>query len=106
MPFWLSKGEILSLFAAFLALCDFVSIIFCNFGAYFSKESTKTYLLKFSCRISTSKREVTSNNPNSCRSMRISVDFIHKELGAVLSLTGDMAVVCAFFMQVGWCSDC
>lgn len=38
--------------------------------------------------------------------MRISVDFIHKELGAVLSLTGDMAVVCAFSMQIGWCRDC
>ena len=33
--------------------------------------------------------------------MRISVDFIHKELGAVLSLTGDMAVVCAFSVCMG-----
>ena len=24
----------------------------------------------------------------------------HKELGAVLSLTGDMAVVCAFFVSI------
>ena len=28
--------------------------------------------------------------------MRISADFIHKRYGAVQSLTGDMAVVCAF----------
>ena len=30
--------------------------------------------------------------------MRISVDFNHSTLGAVLSLSGDMAVVCAFFL--------
>lgn len=48
MLFWPLEGEILSLFATFLAFCDFVSIIICNFGTYFSKESTKTYLLKSS----------------------------------------------------------
>lgn len=48
MLFWPLEREILSLFATFLAFCNFVSIIFCNFGAYFLKESTKTYLLKSS----------------------------------------------------------
>ncbi len=40
MSFWSSKGEILSLFVTFLTLYDSVSIIFCNFGAYFLKENT------------------------------------------------------------------
>ena len=57
MLFWPLEREILSLFATFWAFCNFVSIIFCNFEAYFSEESTQTYLLKFSHRISTSIRE-------------------------------------------------
>lgn len=42
MLFWPLEREILSLFATFLAFCNFVSIIFCNFGAYFLKENTMT----------------------------------------------------------------
>jgi len=35
MLFLLSKGEFLSPFATFLTLCDFDSLFFCNFEAYF-----------------------------------------------------------------------
>ena len=35
--------------------------------------------------------------------MRISADFNHSTLGAVLSLSGDMAVVCAFFVSKSLC---
>jgi len=48
-------------------------------------KDTKTYLFKFSHRISTSIREINEQNPNSCWSVRISADFIHKELGVVLN---------------------
>ena len=101
MQFLLSKGEILSLFVTYLAVYDFVSIIFCNFGAYFSKESTKTYLLKFSHRISTSNREINEHSHVTIGAVHGSAGFIHKLHGVVLNLTGDMAVVCAFSMSRG-----
>ena len=47
------------------------------------------------------KKRSNEQNPNSCWSVRISADFIHKELGAVRSLSGDMAVVCAFYVCIG-----
>lgn len=93
----------MSLFATFLAFCDFVSIIFCNFDAYFSKETTKTYLLKFSSRISTSPEKQKSKTYTL-------LEYAHKRrlhhkcIGVVLNLTGDMAVVCAISLPKGSCS--
>ena len=92
---------------------NFVS--FCNFFVFFlfwfqnnfvtlaacSRKRTQDIFAQILQTNSHLKKRSNEQNPNSCWSVRISADFIHKELGAVRSLSGDMAVVCAFSLCIG-----
>lgn len=75
----------------FIPSCNFF-LLFCFYFknylylcAVFPKEDTKTYLLKFSHRISTSKEKLSSNTKYTLK-RALSAGFVHSILGVVLNL--------------------